>query len=840
MALPTPTASGPVPITNPGLEAGTTEGWTLGAGTALATDITFAGEYSLKYTGTGGTTTTLQETLYPVYPGMTIKAGVMYQQGAASAGRNTGTVILQWYDASGNVINPSTGNTVTSGAGGAWTPSNVTGSAPSNAAGVRLGVNVFRDNNSPSWADNFSWDYNFSFRAELTSPTSEYSENENIPVRITITPAGNVSVIKVQYVLMTQVDGEFLNPTTLAELTEAPYAFNAPALAIGTYAVYAVVSLSNGATVVSNSRTFSVVDAPDPETREYKASNSYTYLVGESFVGLSSGIPSTAQVTGVETELTYSLEVRVRAKDNQVTDPEQYTSSVAFDVINGGVFESSLFSKADGSYTQLGSPQSANVSISQADFTVTQDGVADGQYRWTVYTGDSKQNVLVGDAASVFNIGTIPATDFLNYAMGIRFYPTVNSKPSYAAEGDAAVRVKVDKWKARVYFDAGSVEYYFASSDKSQVIKGELVAYNVNGGNFSNSDASGVLQLAPDLEIIDGSQSYIGDNWTIHSGYPVTDLNEIGDVAPRDPADGIGMSYNSMPTQLDVYNNRSRYVFITANFYGDTELESIYGANGVDRAFAYNGKYFYNIQTQVDLSKDKPRHVAFHHSHLALGFLDGRVDISVVGEPYNFNGVDGASSWAIGDKVTGLLPLGGSILGVFCQKSIVGIAGTTVDNFATQNLSASMGAVEYTITDMGYPIYANAYGVYTLAQTQEYGDYLGTPLSQPVSPWLRPRLVRKYTSNKEVVVAWPVRSKNQYKLAFADGYVLSMTMNYGQQSAPTFAKQKYFITEPAVDYSGVDLLEYPAIYPIAVSSQLDEGGEERIHIANLSITEVEE
>lgn len=524
----------------------------------------------------------------------------------------------------------------------------------------------------------------------------------------------------------------------------------------------------------------------------------------------------------------------VRASDNGITDPEQATSAVVFSTITGGTFETTLMSKSAGAYTVVGSPQTANVEIQQSDFSIIEDGIADGTYRWTVYRLDTPVTVVVGGETSSFNISNLPAVDFLDRVMGIRFTPTLGTKPSYAASGDACVRVKVNAWKIKVYFDAGSVEYYFASPDKSQVIKGTLVAYNVNDGNFRNGDASGVMQLAPELEIMDGTQTWIGDDWTIHSQYPPTDTNQIGEVADRvTPSDGVGMSYNGLPTQSDVYENRSRYLFITANFYGDINLESIYGVNGVGRGFAYNGNNFYKIQTIADPEKDKPRHVAFHHTHLALGYFDGRVDISVVGEPYNFDGADGASSWAIGDSVTGLQPLAGTVLGVFCKKSVVGISGTTVDNFATQTISPKLGAVEYTVTDMGFPVYANAYGVYTLAQTADYGSFLGNPLSQPVSPWLRPRLIRRSTSDKEVVVAWPVRSKNQYKLAFSDGYVLSMTMNYGTQTAPTFSKQKYFLPAEGVDYTGVSFYEYPAIYPIAVSSELDDSGEERIHIADL-------
>lgn len=830
MALPTPTPSGPVALPNPGFETGNASGWILGFKCFVDTGDPFAGIYSLQFFDQGHTTKTLQDTKYPTYPGMTLTVSVQYQQGAASRGNNPANVLIQWYDISGSLLSESTGNVVNDGSGGAWHPSNLTATAPTGAASFSIGIYVNRTNGSVSWADNFSWNYEYKYAAVLDAPSSSYNSEEQVPIRITITKDGTSNVASVSYYYMTQVSGDFVNPQLIATTTEAPYSVNADPFAAGTYAIYGVVTLDNGTQITTNSRSFTVGQVTIV-TREYKASNSYTYLVGENILNLGAGLPPTAVVTGLEFELNNRRDVLARVRDAGITEISQYTSNTPFDVINDGVFELAAMSKVNGQYTLLGSPMNLNVPISQSDYTLAETAIADLVYKWVVWNRGFTTDTLGGER-ELFNLGSVPASDFLTYSFGLRFYPTVNTKPTYAADGDACVRVKVDTFKIRVYFDAGSVVYYFASPDRTQIIKATLVAYNVNSGNFKNGDASGVLQLAPELEIIAGSQTWIGDDWTIHSGEP-TDNNLIGYVAPREEDDGIGMSYNGLATQQQVYDNRSRYLFITANFYGDLNLESMYGANGYDRGFAYNGREFYKIQTQANPDKDKPRHVAFHHSHLALGFEDGRVDISVVGEPYNYSGAQGASSWAIGDSVTGLLPLAGSILGVFCKKSVAGIAGTTVDNFATQTVSPAIGAVEYTIADMGFPVYANAYGVYTLAQTQQYGDYLGSPMSQPISPWLRPRLVRKYTSDKEVVVAWPVRSKNQYKLAFSDGYVMSMTMNYGQQSAPTFSKQKYFVTDEGVDYGDISLYEYPSIYPMAVSSQLDDGGEERIHVANL-------
>lgn len=838
MALPTPTPTGAIPIRNGDFELGAT-GWAVSGNCSIVNEPQLGGSWCAKTQGAGETQdgAVLTDDSYVVVPGQTITASALCQMTTGTPGTSV-SLKLHWYDANGNLILISNGpdNSRRQYDSQQFT-SNVSGTAPAGAVSVRVvgSMNTSESSTiSTMYMDNFSWNYTTAGNAEarLTAPTNQtYTSETPIPYRIEYTVRSGVSVSSVSYYYQTfnSGTGQYENEQLVATVTDAPYAFNGPPLAAGQYAAYARVTLSNGLVLVTNNISFTV-GAVSIVTREYKGSNAYTYLVGENILNLGAGLPPTAVVKGIELEVANERDILTRVRDSGVTEISQYTASTPFDVINDGVFEFVVMSKVNGQYTVLGSPITSNVSINQADYTLAETGIADGVYKWAVWdrgvTSDS-----IGGETELFNLGSVAGSDFLTYSFGLRFYPTVNAKPSYAADGDCCVRVKINSFKVKIYFDAGSVVYYFASPDKSKVIKATLVAYNVNSGNFKNGDASGVLQLSPELEIISGTQTWIGDDWTIHSGVP-SDNNLIGYVSDNTES-AVGMSYNGLPTQEQIYGNRSRYLFITANFYGDIKLESIYGVNGYDRGFAYNGKDFYKIQTQPDLEKDKPRHVAFHHTHLALGYLDGRVDISVVGEPYNFDGAQGASSFAIGDSITGLLPLAGTILGVFCKKSVAGISGTTVDNFATQIVSPAIGAVEYTIADMGFPVYANAYGVYTLAQTQQYGDYLGSPMSQPISPWLRPRLVRKATSDKEVVVAWPVRSKNQYKLAFADGYVMSMTMNYGQQSAPTFSKQKYFVTEADVDYGDITLYEYPSIYPIAVSSQLDDGGEERIHVASL-------
>ena len=799
--IPAPSSTS---IINPSFEDGNT-GWELSANPGatiaiVASQDALNGLYCVRHSGTGELAdgSARGTEFYPVTPGqrITFSASINPIEGTPGT---SGAAQLLWFDADGNYLSYSEGNNIRRKEGANWRQSVVSAVAPANAYRVKYGL-VFNvsvaTTTSTILGDAASWDYTYTNAGVITSPAIDSLFTPNESFALSVSTQG--SVTQVIYRIFNSSDVEVQTITA----TSAPFTSYTSLPDVGDYTVRAEIYFNDFSYITTASRAIHIQTAT-VLTREYKASNAYTYLVGENISSIASAIPSTAIVVGTEVILDYTVDVISRTKNIgvDVTSTSSANPAAAFDIVSGGIVELALLSKSGGTYSRLGGTMTAPITIDRTDYTITEQGKSENKL-YTYYTG-TQQSVTVGGESSLFNLGTIDATSFINNAVAVRFYPTTGPKPSYADSGDACFRFKIDRWKVRVYFDAGSVEYYFASPDKTQVIKAELVSFNVDDGMFSTSDASGTLQLAPNLEIIDGTQPWIGDDWTIHSFYPVTDANKIGEVSSRSLDDGVGMSYNGLPGYWEVEDNRSRYMFITANFYGDPQLDSIYGANGADRGFSYNGEYFYKIHTQPDITKDMPRHVAFHHTHLALGYKEGRVDISVVGEPYNFSGVDGASSWAIGDSVVGLSPLSGTILGVFCQKSIVGISGTTVDNFATQTLSPKIGAIEYTITDMGYPVYANAYGIYTLSQTSQYGDYLGSPMSQAISPWLRPRLIRKAISPKEVVCAWPVRSKNQYRLAFADGYVLSMTMNYGEQTAPTFSKQKYFIQEvptPETEY----------------------------------------
>jgi hypothetical protein len=290
------------------------------------------------------------------------------------------------------------------------------------------------------------------------------------------------------------------------------------------------------------------------------------------------------------------------------------------------------------------------------------------------------------------------------------------------------------------------------------------------------------------------------------------------------------MRLNSLPGYPQLKMKGSRYQFKNANFYASDDTDAVYGANGAGRAFVLGGGIdgMSFIYTQADASLDIPRHVEDHVSHLALGFKPGSVQISVAGQPSNFSGLDGASEFGVGDVLTGLMSIAGATLVVFCSSSIHSIVGSNVDSFSRQTIAPRTGCVEYSLADMGEPVYLDSRGVCTLSASSNYGDFVDGRASEKISSYLR-RKIRKdiigSSTSAGVACAIPVREKNQYRVFFNDGSIISMTMR-GKENSPGFTFQKYFLDPATVtDFSST-------IVPIAWTSEVDDGSVERIFISH--------
>jgi hypothetical protein len=210
-----------------------------------------------------------------------------------------------------------------------------------------------------------------------------------------------------------------------------------------------------------------------------------------------------------------------------------------------------------------------------------------------------------------------------------------------------------------------------------------------------------------------------------------------------------------------------RYYFRTHNFYGQVGTKAMYGANGVGKAFEYDGSILSFVTTGS--IPDNPKRVGVHNGHLYLAFPGGSLQASAPGEPLNYRGVDHAFEVGTGDEIVDLMETTSSLI-VLCQASIGTITGSDADDVAYNLLTEEAGAKPDTVQSIGSAVYVDNRGVRSVTTTQAYGNFkLGT-MTQLAVPFLE----RRRGANAYVVASVRVRNKDQYRLYYSDGTGLSI------------------------------------------------------------------
>ena len=106
-----------------------------------------------------------------------------------------------------------------------------------------------------------------------------------------------------------------------------------------------------------------------------------------------------------------------------------------------------------------------------------------------------------------------------------------------------------------------------------------------------------------------------------------------------------------------------RYEFTNYNFGGSSTTNRMYGCDGKNTAFEFDGTYWVPIFT--GMTADTPVHITAHKKHLFLSFVKGSVQHSSTGTPYTWSIVTGANEIGTGDEVTGFQVLPSDVLAIF-------------------------------------------------------------------------------------------------------------------------------------------------------------------------------
>lgn len=240
----------------------------------------------------------------------------------------------------------------------------------------------------------------------------------------------------------------------------------------------------------------------------------------------------------------------------------------------------------------------------------------------------------------------------------------------------------------------------------------------------------------------------------------------------------------SLATQI-VRAPGGRLEFVNANFTGSTATQKMYGADGVNTAFEFDGTTYVPIHT--GMTTDTPAHIFEHSKYLFLSFL-GSVQLSGIGAPYSWSIVLGAAEIALGEEVTGFMATGGtaagSALAIFTKSKTDILYGSSTSNFQLVPSVYDIGYHAFTLQAVSNNTYGlTDRGIQALLTTLTYGDFDYASISHLVQTFMSARRGLETASTA-------IHCKNQYRLYFSDGYCIVvgltgdkvsglMPLNYG-------------------------------------------------------------
>lgn len=212
------------------------------------------------------------------------------------------------------------------------------------------------------------------------------------------------------------------------------------------------------------------------------------------------------------------------------------------------------------------------------------------------------------------------------------------------------------------------------------------------------------------------------------------------------------------------------FEFVKANFSGQLVTRRIYGCDGINKCFEFDGTTLAPIST--GLSPDVPSHICFHKNFLFVS-QGSSVSYCGAGTPFKWSVVDGGGEIATGDTVTCMLTLPGDqtspALGIYLRSNTSVLYGSDPTTFNYVSFNIGTGAIQRSAQNLFDTFVMDDLGVVTLKTTQNWGNFLPSTLTKNILPFILQERTKLIASSVQ-------RSKSQYRIFFSDGYGLWVTM----------------------------------------------------------------
>jgi len=189
---------------------------------------------------------------------------------------------------------------------------------------------------------------------------------------------------------------------------------------------------------------------------------------------------------------------------------------------------------------------------------------------------------------------------------------------------------------------------------------------------------------------------------------------------------------------------------VTYNWGGE---QRIMLCDGVNQPAFYNGTT-YTVSAVGDYSAIK--HISEYKNH----FVFAKGNIVYISDPNSEFGVSNATTFNMGDEVTGLKVFRDSLI-VFGKQSIQRITGKNSTDFSLSTVTANLGCLEPdTIQEVaGDLVFLAPDGLRPFSATEKNEDFELASISRDIQP-----LIDNVRDNFSSLCSVVIRSKNQYRL----------------------------------------------------------------------------
>lgn len=213
-----------------------------------------------------------------------------------------------------------------------------------------------------------------------------------------------------------------------------------------------------------------------------------------------------------------------------------------------------------------------------------------------------------------------------------------------------------------------------------------------------------------------------------------------------------------------------KFEVVETNFAGQDATRRIYGVDGKNKAFEFDGSILVPITT--GLTTDTPTHVAAHNNLLWLTYGSSLM-YSSPGLPYNWTALGGAGEIVVGESITGAISLPGSsdtkALAVTSRRSIFILYGTGSTDYSLTTYNQGTGAAPFSLQNMAQTFLMDDRGIFSLQAAVQYGNFTQTAVTANIFPYINDHI-------NTFACSCLSRDKSQYRAFFSNGDALYTTI----------------------------------------------------------------